>query len=225
MHAARELATLVGIHGLVQEEQHQVLEVFVALEQDTTINNAEPSSFGVYSVLQECVLPLFDAAADGATLEAAAADLAVGPTANNREPGVVMQRAELSMAASLAYAAKGAVVQALYCAGEGHRLLGSLVQSGDDGSTAGAASQFSNSNGSISSSSGTSSDTLGWWKLSVTYCRSLLLVGRLFESAGMMDEAIVALKEGQRMVSSLVFFYFTVNICSILIIYDVYCLA
>lgn len=180
--AARELATLVGIHGFTEQEQ-QAIETLAELE-DFEIN----SNTG--GVLLECILPAFDASADGAALEAAATDLAVATT-NSRNSMTVMQRAELSMAASLAYAASGAVVQALYCAGEGHRLLGSLVQNSEDG--AGAGNTATASSLTINN---------GWWKLSVSYCRSLLLVGRLFDSAGMMDEGIVALKEGQRMVST-----------------------
>jgi hypothetical protein len=188
--AAREVATLVGIHGLVEQEQ-QALEALVVLK------DVEHST-STGGVLLECVLPAFDDSADGAALEAVATDLAVATT-NSRNSMTVMQRAELSMAASLAYAASGAVVQALYCAGEGHRLLGSLIQTGEDSGGA--------------SNTATASSVTSWWKLSVTYCRSLLLFGKLFDSAGMMDEGIVALKEGQRMVSTNAFFSYFYIFC------------
>jgi Peptidase family C50 len=182
----REVATLVGIYGLVEQERKAV-EALLMLE------NTSESGIDTISVLQECVLPAFDASADGAVLEAAATDLAVAATASSRSPAVVMQRAELSIYASLAYAASGAVVKALYCAGEGHRLLGSLIQIGDDG----VAARSKTTNMSLNSTID------GWWKFSVTYCRSLLLVGRLFDSAGMMDEALLAIKEGQSMAEAM----------------------
>jgi hypothetical protein len=187
---ARELSTLVGIFGLVDLER-QALNAILLLEGGScSIGNTG-------CVLQECLLPAFDTCAvDGAALEAAAADMAVSVTTSSRDPATVMQRAELSIDASLAYASSGAVVKALYCVGEGHRLLGSLIQASEDGGASGVANPATCSTCSFIAST-------GWWKLSVKYCRSLLLVGRLFNSAGMMDEGINALKEGQKMAEAM----------------------
>lgn len=112
--------------------------------------------------------------------EAAAAE-------GSRSAGASLQRAELHSAAAEACAAEGDMVPALFHATEAHRLLAALFH-GDDGS------------GSGGSSGGSSA--VGWWRLAAAYLGSLLQLGQLFEAAGLADEALHALREGQRLVSS-----------------------
>ena len=73
-----------------------------------------------------------------------------------------------------------------------------MREGGAGSHTAGAGNISNISN--ISNSNNDNEAVIGWWRMAVAYCKSLLLVGRLFESAGMAEEAISALKEGRKMV-------------------------
>ena len=123
--------------------------------------------------------------APGSSADApSAAEAAV--TEGGRSSDAALKRSALHSAAAEALAAAGDMVPALYHASEAHRLLAVLFH-GDDGGSSGA-----------SSSSGGSA---GWWRLMAAYLSCLLHLGQLFEAAGLADEALHALREGQRLVS------------------------
>lgn len=132
------------------------------------------------SVLGGCLFP--GAPGTAAELQQAAEAAAEG----GRSPATALQRATLHQAAAEACAAAGDLVPALFHASEAHRLLAALVH-GEEGS------------GSSSSSSG----GVSWWRLSAAYLGGLLQLGQLFEAAGLADEAVHALREGQHLVSAL----------------------
>lgn len=78
-------------------------------------------------------------------------------------------------------------MRALHAASEAHRLLSNAVHAGVGTSPA------------LPSSA--SSSGAGWWALAAAYLGGLLLLGELFEAAGLADEAVQAYKEGGRLVS------------------------
>jgi len=93
-----------------------------------------------------------------------------------------------SMEEAVASAQKGRMVTALVSASEAHKSLSQALQQ-------------QSADAPASSSSSTSSPS--WWQLSMDYLECLILLGRLFEHTGLPDEALQALKEGQRLASSM----------------------
>lgn len=192
--AARELVVLADLHGVLDQEGEALAEDLLVLWGDESVEISQ--SLSSLKMLQECILPTGDPSQDASVLEAAANELA--KMSGRRDQKLILHRAELSMAAALGHAASGMVVHALHCAGEAHRLLSSVVREGGLGALG--------KNSGSSSSVGGEESVVGWWRMAAAYCKSLLLVGRLFESAGMAEEAISALKEGHKMVSKEVLF-------------------
>lgn len=129
---------------------------------------------------------LFPAAAAGTAADlqrqAEAAALEGG-----RCSGAAVRRAVLHCQAAEAFGAAGDMVPSLYHASEGHRLLATLFH--EDSAPAGCSPPSSDA------------PPLGWWRLAAAYLGSLLQLGQLFEAAGLADEALHALREGQRLVS------------------------
>ena len=99
-----------------------------------------------------------------------------------------LDRGRLHGLAAEQSAAAGQLVEALYSAAEGHRLLGG----------GGAASQPASGGGTELGSSGCA----GWWQQRVSHLASASQLGRLYEMAGLADEAVHTLTEGQRLVRS-----------------------
>lgn len=98
----------------------------------------------------------------------------------------MLQKAEAAMSHALVHASHGDIVSALRHAGEAQRLLAPALRSDPLAKASSADSQGAD----------------GFWRLAAAYCKGLLLLARLFEGAGMADEAAHAAKEGQRMVST-----------------------
>lgn len=96
-----------------------------------------------------------------------------------------LDRGRLHWLAAEQSAAAGQLVEALYSAAEGHRLLGG-----------GAASQPGPGSGTQPGSGGWA----GWWLLRVAHLASAAQLGRLYEMAGLAEEAVHTLIEGQRLV-------------------------
>lgn len=131
-------------------------------------------------VLAACLFPGGSGTASELQQAAEAAAAEVG-----RSSAASIQRAALHCAAAEAFAADGDMVSALFHAAEAHRLLAALFH-GDDGSSCGGSS--------------CGSGAVGWWRLAAAYLGSLLQLGQLFEAAGLAEEALHALREGQHLV-------------------------
>ena len=175
--AFEERAWLLGLHGS-DEAAQQLRRLLPA--------GAEGSSG---DVLHACLFPAATAAPPGELQQQAEA----AATEGGRSCSMAVQRAALHRQAAEAFAAAGEVVPALYHAAEGHRLL--AVQFHGDDAPASAGSLPSSS-----SAGGSTTQPVGWWRLAGAYLGSLLQLGQLFESAGLADEALHALREGQRLV-------------------------
>ena len=177
--AFEELAWLLGLQG--SEEAAQQLRGLLP-------DGAEGSDG---DVLQACLFPTATATPAAELQQQAEAAAAEG----GRSGSVAQQRAALHRQAAEAFAAAGEVVPALYHAAEGHRLLAVQFHGDDAPASAGAQPSSSSSSGSSSGA-----QPVGWWRLAGAYLGSLLQLGQLFESAGLADEALHALREGQRLV-------------------------
>ena len=94
-----------------------------------------------------------------------------------------------SMEEAVASAQKGSMVTALVSASEAQKSLSQALQQQSADAPA--------------PSSSTSPSSPSWWQLSMDYLECLILLGRLFEHTGLPDEALQALKEGQRLASSM----------------------
>ena len=174
-----ELACVVGLHGASAVEQ-QLLLLLPGEQHPTTTGGGSRSS----SALQRLLCP--DALGQpSAELQAQAELLA---TAEPRSPASVLRRAALNSAAAEAAAAVGGQVEALYNAAEAHRLAASLFLPPADESGAGDDARAPSARG-------------WWWRAAGEYAGALLQLGRLFEAAGLPDEAAQALREGAGVVS------------------------
>lgn len=97
--------------------------------------------------------------------------------------------ARQSMEAAVACARNGGMVTALVSASEAHKSLSQALQQ--------------QQSVDAPASSCCSPSSASWWQLSLDYLECLILLGRLFEQVGLPDEALQALKEGQRLASSM----------------------
>lgn len=135
-------------------------------------------------LLRVCLFPA--AAEPAADLERAAEAAALE---GGRSAGTALHRSALHRQAAEAFAAGGDMVPALYHASEAHRLLAALFHGEHAASAALAPAADDGDERSV-----------GWWRLAAAYLASLLHLGGLFEAAGLADEALHALREGQRLV-------------------------
>eukprot|EP00887_Chlorella_sp_A99_P003555 scaffold7.g3555.t1 len=135
---------------------------------------------GSSTLLLHCLLPGSDAAADATpeVLQHAADELAA--TAQ-RSAASALQRAALHRQAAERLATDGRVVAGLHEASEAHRLVSMAFHDGEAGAEPAASAP-------------------GWWALAGAYAASLMQLGQLFELGGLPEEAVHALKEGQRLV-------------------------
>ena len=196
----RELAVMMSLHGKFEEEE-QARGVASALggegvaKKNTVLECMFPTVSDV-DVDVDAGVVVVDPSTTAEELES----MSLGDGSRMHAPTVlaaddVVHRSQLCIAAALKYdEVPGSAVSALYCAAEAHRLLASLVRPRHD-ETEGESD--SNERGmqprAISS----------WWRLAASYCKAVGVGARLFESAGMMDEAMHALKEGQNMAQSM----------------------
>ena len=132
-------------------------------------------------VLADCLFPAASASAAEAQRQAESA----AAEASRTSASVAVQRAALHRQAAEAAAVEGDVVAALFHAAEAHRLLAVLFHGSGEAGAVGT---------------GVAPST-GWWRLVAAYMGSLLQLAQLFEAAGQADEALHALREGQRLVS------------------------
>jgi len=206
-----EIAVVVGLHGKRKLEK-ELLDGLLNLKarlppQINDDGNTTAAAAAIATpILESCILPAIPKTASStpvSELEDSYEELAAS---GDRAPSTLIRRAELAVLGSLTHATTGDIVAALHWAGEAHRITGPVAQLPSTSAISTGVEHDhhyvnSGSRRSCNSNSvGGGPSALWWWRMVAMHCKSLLLLARLFEGSGMVDEAMYAIKEGLSMV-------------------------